>query len=290
VFPLLEGEDNAAAATADVLPPAESHSTITTMSGFPSWQSISMPSLVIPGLAARQASALLGVDLGRVASRQHDDYPQETAGLPREAEGNRTPPRRGKAVHRPRSYVQILEDFQAHDDDALRSAPPVMAGRADSGQSGVTDLTSDGEGEGEPAGLNAHSNPSPAALSEAEGAGSAEDALAAGSPGTSPRASVDRVGGLGSAPTTPRRKEDTVRRHKRFSMPAMALQTTPVTAKPGAGDGKKRFSLVLGRGEHGPRAATHAAGETKPSDGPRRSLGAGPAVSSLQRILSRVKD
>ena len=50
-----------------------------------------------------------------------------------------------------------------------------------------------------------------------------------------------------SLPTTPRR-EDTARRSKRFSMPAIALHTTPVTARPKTtGEGiAKRFSLVLG--------------------------------------------
>jgi hypothetical protein len=65
----------------------------------------------------------------------------------------------------------------------------------------------------------------------------------------------------------PRRREDTARRNKRFSLPAVALQTTSVTARtqaPGPGqDGRprerdgqgrapraKRFSLVLGTRHH----------------------------------------
>ena len=50
-----------------------------------------------------------------------------------------------------------------------------------------------------------------------------------------------------SLPSTPR-KEDTVRRRKRFSLPAVAIHTTPVTARPNVvGEGKaKRWSLVLG--------------------------------------------
>lgn len=52
-----------------------------------------------------------------------------------------------------------------------------------------------------------------------------------------------------SLPPTPRKKEDTARRHKRFSLPAVALQATPVMARPSlVGEGKtKRFSLVLGK-------------------------------------------
>lgn len=56
-------------------------------------------------------------------------------------------------------------------------------------------------------------------------------------------------GGSSSLPASPRKKEDTARRHKRFSVPAVAIQTTPVTTRPNViGEGKaKRISLVLGR-------------------------------------------
>lgn len=53
---------------------------------------------------------------------------------------------------------------------------------------------------------------------------------------------------LPSSPLRANRQEDTVRRRKRFSMPAVAIHTTPVTARPNViGEGKsKRWSLVLG--------------------------------------------
>lgn len=50
---------------------------------------------------------------------------------------------------------------------------------------------------------------------------------------------------MNNTPRTPR-QEDTVRRHKRFSSPAVALQNLPVTAtpKPVGTGGEKRHSLV----------------------------------------------
>ncbi|KIP04169.1 hypothetical protein PHLGIDRAFT_494233 [Phlebiopsis gigantea 11061_1 CR5-6] len=63
---------------------------------------------------------------------------------------------------------------------------------------------------------------------------------------------------IGTSPATSRfsrpaedaspRQEDTVRRRKRFSLPAVAIHTTPVTTRPNVvGEGKsKRWSLVLG--------------------------------------------
>jgi FYVE/RhoGEF/PH domain-containing protein 5/6 len=282
------------------LPATESHTSTMTLSGFPSWQSISMPSLAIPGLASRQASALLGVDLGRVAPSRHISEIEDKMTSVRDVDDSKSPTRvRFRNASHPRSSVHIYEDILAYDtvtSEGLASAPLDMATRTESQQtvegSFVMDLASDGDSETQLR-WAAQSNPSIAALSEAEAATSAEDeagSLASRSPlGSSPPASTAYVGGPRSSPTTPQRKEDTMRRHKRFSMPAMALQTTPVTAKPATGDGKKRFSLMLGRAEHGPRAATHSGGDTKPTDGKRVST-TGPAISSLQRILSRVKD
>ena len=49
------------------------------------------------------------------------------------------------------------------------------------------------------------------------------------------------------APPSPSPRENTARRRKRFSLPAVALQTTAVTVHPGGPNaGGKRFSLVFG--------------------------------------------
>jgi FYVE/RhoGEF/PH domain-containing protein 5/6 len=219
VFPLLEGEAEPA------LPASESQASHLTLSGFPAWQSISMPVL---GLPARQASALLAVDLGRPGPSRHVS----------EADDGGSPRVKIRAPSRPRSYVQILEDFQAQ----LGTSPPVPPPRLSSAQSGESGTeppsASDAEDEADP----------------------------------TPSLSDEHLARGGS----PRRKEDTVRRHKRFSVPAMALQTTPVTAKAA---GAKRFSLVLGRDGASVRARAAA----------RRPLDNGPAATKLQELLGRRK-
>jgi FYVE, RhoGEF and PH domain containing 5/6 len=89
------------------------------------------------------------------------------------------------------------------------------------------------------------------------------------------------------------------RTRKRFSMPAIALQTTPVTALPRAsGEGRsKRFSLVLGHnGRHkasidqaktveGSTLESGASTEDGESD-----LRRGVAAVKLQELLGRVND
>ncbi len=118
---------------------------------------------------------------------------------------------------RPRSYYQILEDFQGHDHSRF-------------------DLTSPVEEEG----------------------ATEEDSLDTESFASSKRHTVN----LTEEPE--QRREDTARRNKRFSLPAVALQTTSVTTRTmvGAVEGSKlahvqrstktqRFSLVLGgKGSH----------------------------------------
>ncbi len=74
---------------------------------------------------------------------------------------------------------------------------------------------------------------------------------------------------VGSQPSTPR-KENTARQHKRFSLPAVALQTSPVTTRLSSDGGSKAhahsFSLVLGQGVS--HQSDLGAGERSPTHTP----------------------
>ena len=101
------------------------------------------------------------------------------------------------------------------------------------------------------------------------------------------RSSPDEPAATVSLPATPSRREDTARRHKRFSLPAVALQTNPVTARPAGADGKgaHRFSLALGKG--GGVAQARGPHSPKPSkEEKRHSI----AVGRLTEILARGKE
>ncbi|EPQ60193.1 hypothetical protein GLOTRDRAFT_67584 [Gloeophyllum trabeum ATCC 11539] len=221
VFPILENDSS----PTNAMPPAQ---TIGTLSGFPSWQSISMPSLALSGVGAR-ASALMAIDLGS-PKRPLEAVAEGESGVVTLDDGSEVvvPPLsrlRSRASNRPKSYVQILEDFQ---EQGMAASP----------------LTSTGPRPG----------PEDSTMSLAEN----EQDIRAGDE------EVMSTAGTGSAPTSPR-KEDTARRHKRFSLPVVALQTTAVTARPTEDPKSKRFSLVLngrsshahGHGHHGHVHSTH---------------------------------
>jgi FYVE/RhoGEF/PH domain-containing protein 5/6 len=244
----------------------------------------------MPGLAGRQASALLGVDLNIAPSPTRHVSEVDSSPI---QEGSRTPPRvRIKEPSRPRSYVQILEDFQANEDQISSSpststslaSPPVMRGNSQQSRLSIVS-TSDARTSSDPEMDNP--NPSLVALSETDFATSEE--FVAGSPSASSHIGDNkRVGSpLSSPPVTPKRKEDTVRRHKRFSMPAMALQTTPVTAK-AIGEGKKRFSLVLGRDTVARTQRPRRQAPDSP-EAHKKSLADGPAATKLNELLGRTK-
>lgn len=83
--------------------------------------------------------------------------------------------------------------------------------------------------------------------------------------------SPEELAGTASLPASPLRSnrgEDTVRRRKRFSMPAVAIHTTPVTARPNViGEGKgKRWSLVLGNLKSSSSEFTHGVAAGKLND------------------------
>ncbi|KAH7918528.1 hypothetical protein BV22DRAFT_1199936 [Leucogyrophana mollusca] len=120
---------------------------------------------------------------------------------------------------RPRSYYDILEDFHEHEHEH---------GRERSAASSLGTALSIPESEEAVDTVSGSSGP------EAEG-----------------------TAGAGPGVGRERKAEDTARRHKRFSLPAVALQTTPVIARsssraeigrPGVG---RRLSLVLGGGAGG---------------------------------------
>ncbi|KAF9244171.1 hypothetical protein BU15DRAFT_42201 [Melanogaster broomeanus] len=106
---------------------------------------------------------------------------------------------------RPRSYHDILEDFTLHERGL--SIPSSVASAPGAGLGPVRE----GEGEG-----------------EGEDEGEHELAWAAAEEGTSPGPADE-----GMLP-----REDTARRRKRFSLPAVALQTAPVFVRARPGEGK----------------------------------------------------
>ena len=120
-----------------------------------------------------------------------------------------------KSPSRPRSYIHVLEDLN-HDG---RSALDVSENLAPSERTERSSCILD-------------------ELAESEEETSLAESVPLSAP---PEVEITPI-------PRPRRNEDTIRRRKRFSLPALAIHTTPVTARPNAvGDGKsKRWSLVLG--------------------------------------------
>jgi FYVE, RhoGEF and PH domain containing 5/6 len=166
-----------------------------------------------------------------------------------------------KPPARPKSYHQILNDFQAEADGdsqpsstQFHSKPPGFA-------------RDDQDDEEE------HSDPGPSE--------SFKRRQAAMSHSVVELSQRER-----------QKRENTTRRHKRFSLPAVALQTTSVMTRTSEGlerspvRGKKRFSLVLGRGGEGRKGR-----ETETSVGGASSdvhdLGKGVAAGKLNELLGR---
>jgi hypothetical protein len=94
------------------------------------------------------------------------------------------------------------------------------------------------------------------------------------------------------------RREDTARRNKRFSLPAVALQTTSVTARTQAmqdgrhRDGRspgrtKRFSLVLGSRPSKTQSEMVGRGRIEEEDAAGPELAKGVAAGKLSELLGR---
>jgi len=233
----------------------------STLTGFPSW--LSMPSFSLPTQGSTP-DALMTLDspkrsLHRIDDRDGDDE-DGNGDVFRDADGRAGTPtpriRMKSSATRPRSYHHILEDFQDPKQGQPSSSGwhPAMDRRSSATYQADTDNKVAEETE---------TIPDPSLLQ----------------------------GPLDSQPSTPRKKEDTARRHKRFSLPAIALQTMPVTALPNAtGEGRsKRFSLVLGGRANG----RHVQGEKQDGGGDRRvgkgELGSGVAAVKLGELLGRQK-
>lgn len=192
---------------------------------------------------------------------------------------------RVKTPSRPRSYHQIFEDQSSLTTPDHGQVRFVVSSPLDERESEAGSLA---EVEGE--------------VEEDEDVFGAD----ACSTSSSNRHTMDFTADPPSPSRMPRRREDTARRSKRFSLPAVALQTTNVTARTTtanlADDRKsvvrtKRFSLVLsGRHGHG-----HGYGgtqsemvgsqgkideEAQDADG-KSELGKGVAAGKLSELLGR---
>ncbi|KAH9934090.1 uncharacterized protein BXZ73DRAFT_46031 [Epithele typhae] len=246
VFPLVEQ-------------PSEPHVIVTagTMHGHFTLSGLkSMPCLLLAaegGGVSHSASALMAIDLDRSFPRYDEDDELEPDG-----DAPLSPPAvpvRMKSAARPKSYIQILEDFQE------RAGSPTRSPRASR--------------------FSTHS-----VLDETHGVPDEreEDALAASMGGETLAASMG-----GETLEKEKEKENTARRNKRFSLPAVALQTNPVTARPAAqgrghGHGSSmhnRFSLVLGKGDLA-HSASHM--RVRVESPKRHSIAAG----RLSELLGRV--
>ena len=186
--------------------------------------------------------------------------------LSSEDRGESVHPVRVRPASRPRSFLHTLENFQ---EETLQVTPS----SSDFHSSPQTDESTD----------VSTSSRSGLFLSNDSGAPS----LISLPPAATPPITF-------SAP----RIEDTVRRQKRFSLPIVGLQMTPVTARANAkGEGlAKRFSLVLGGGRtiRGSNS-THVRGKSldqEAGEGTVRqsqSTGHGIAATRLADLLGRRK-
>ncbi|KAH9479756.1 FYVE, RhoGEF and PH domain-containing protein 6 [Psilocybe cubensis] len=309
----IKGETSAAAKSTEV----RDTDTISSLSRLPSW--LSMPAL--PVQRQPHPQALMDIDLN--SSRDLDvsldvtgeDFVSgENAHGHDEREGGarrRVRMKKSMSHQRLRSYHQILEDFQEQakavreakvvafeNENQLKKAPIPIPVREDEDE------------RAEVEGNDTFDDYDDSILGEVED----EDELdqdhvdmwftpshsLASSPASSPRKQREQ------------KREDTTRRSKRFSLPAIALHTTVVTARTstiadGGGDGpslsregslgdqtplgmgrSRRFSLVSGRGSYYDGASsspTKSLGGA--DDGGGSDLSRGLAAARLSELLGR---
>ncbi|GJE89658.1 FYVE, RhoGEF and PH domain-containing protein [Phanerochaete sordida] len=221
VFPVMTPGPEPAGATATI-----SHLTLSGLR--------SMPSLLLEDSIHTSPSVLMAIDVEPMMRRQRSRDVHLAPVPSREPSDGpvRMPAVRIKAPSRPRSFIEIVHDLNDVPDDAPSPAgtSPATSRFSHGGPEASTvldDLEEDeDEDDAEASEMHAHSMSSPE-----------EPATSTSLPPTPVHASIVAL-----------RKEDTVRRRKRFSLPAVAIHTTPVTTKSNVvGEGKsKRWSLVLG--------------------------------------------
>lgn len=258
--------------------------TTDWLSEFPEWRSVRISNAGEDALASSASSALLAVDLGP----QHEYSPTDKEPLDNPAlnlNRNASPRIWIKPSPRPRSYLQIAGDY----NEGGPSGSGVAAGRASNlGPSsvgvnnGIGGLTTAGASECLSTSISTSGEFIPASAEPTENMSESPT-----SPELSPPPKI-----RWSVPASPKRREDTVRRKKRFSMPALAIQTTTVTTKTNAGgNGKsKRFSLILGgRGSFSqPNLTENSRLGTNIEEGSDRGGGyGGSAVGKLSELLAR---
>ncbi|KAF9651929.1 hypothetical protein BDM02DRAFT_3184175 [Thelephora ganbajun] len=281
VFPIMDG-------TPSIPGPSvrAAGGTMNSLSELPEWRSVRISNLGEDALASA-SSALLAVDLGpQRESSQTDREPSfDDPVLGR----NASPRVRIKPASRPRSYLQILEDF----NEGSPSGSGFTTGQRSNFEASSTGMNNS-IGVLTAAGASGYLSTSISTSGEfsPESAEPTEDVLESpSSPEFSPPPKV-----RWSISASPRRKEDTIRKKKRFSMPALAIQTTTVTAKTNVnGTGKtKRFSLILGgRGSSSqPNLAENSKLRTNIEEEEEASGGDsgfrnGAAVGKLSELLAR---
>jgi len=222
----------------------------STLTGFPSW--LSMPSFALPTQGSTP-DALMALDSPkRSLHRINDRDGDDEADVFRDASGRAGTPT-------PRIHIKSSATRPRSYHQILEDLQDPLPSSADSVEvrSSATNLR------------------------EADGKGVEETEYI-----TNSSALEDPVY---SQPSSPR-KEDTARRHKRFSLPAISLQTTPVTALPNAtGEGRsKRFSLVLGGRSNGRQSQSEQQDQREGRG--KEELGGGVAAVKLGEILGRHKE
>lgn len=258
--------------TPSASPNMSSASPTFTLSNFPSWQST--PALAL----ARPPSLLMAIDkgssnreLGSVDDAMYSDAHSRNQSTDIEVGGEHGesihPVIRIKPASRPRSFLHILEDFQ---EESLQVTPSPSTSHFSAQTDESVDVVS----------------PSLQPNRRHPGGSSVQSVTSFPSAAT-------------SLPTnSASRNEDTTRRQKRFSLPIVGLQTTPVTARANTkGEGlAKRFSLVLGVGRtiRGPKSTSidglsSDQGTNGDTVKQSRSTGHGIAASKLADLLGRRK-
>lgn len=213
--------------------------TMNSLSEFPEWRSVRISNVGEDVLASSASSALLAVDLGPQREPSHADRESSLDGPG--LSYSPSPRVRIRPPSRPRSYLQILENFN--------EGSPSGSGFTTVQRSNLEVSSADVNnsiGASISAGASGYLSTSISTSCEfsPESAEPTEGVLE--SPTTQEFSPPPRI--RWSLPVSPKRREDTVRKKKRFSVPALAIQTTTVTARTNAnGVGKsKRFSLILG--------------------------------------------